>query len=83
MAETMAAPAGAGHPEPHDDHGAHGHLTNTGISNEKLGMWLFLGSECLLFGGLISTFLLYKKKLNTFQVLEQPRFHASLSMVGS
>jgi len=35
-------------------------LTNTGISNNKLAMWVFLGSECLLFGGLISTFLLYK-----------------------
>jgi cytochrome c oxidase subunit 3/cytochrome o ubiquinol oxidase subunit 3 len=35
-------------------------LTNTGISNPKLAMWVFLGSECLLFGGLISTFLLYK-----------------------
>ena len=23
-------------------------------------MWVFLGSECLLFGGLISTYLLYK-----------------------
>ena len=33
--------------------------TNTGVSNAKLGMWLFLGSECLLFGGLISTYLLY------------------------
>ena len=38
----------------------HIHVTNTGISNEKLAMWSFLGSECLLFGGLISTFLLYK-----------------------
>ena len=38
----------------------HGHDTNTGISNKKLGMWVFLGSECLLFGGLISTYLLYK-----------------------
>ncbi|MGI8757997.1 MAG: cytochrome c oxidase subunit 3 [Acidimicrobiales bacterium] len=36
------------------------HHTSTGLSNEKLGMWLFLGSECLLFGGLISTFLLYR-----------------------
>jgi heme/copper-type cytochrome/quinol oxidase subunit 3 len=35
-------------------------VTNTGISNAKLGMWVFLGSECLLFGGLISAFLLYK-----------------------
>ena len=25
--------------------------TSTGVSNEKLGMWVFLGSECLLFGG--------------------------------
>jgi heme/copper-type cytochrome/quinol oxidase subunit 3 len=38
----------------------HGHpATSTGLSNEKLGMWVFLGSECLLFGGLISTYLLY------------------------
>ena len=36
------------------------HETNTGISNTKLGMWVFLGSECLLFGGLITTFLIYK-----------------------
>jgi cytochrome c oxidase subunit 3/cytochrome o ubiquinol oxidase subunit 3 len=41
-------------------HEADGHVTSTGISNEKLGMWVFLGSECLLFGGLISTYLLYK-----------------------
>ena len=42
----------------HDSHGAH--ATNTGISNEKLAMWAFLGSECLLFGSLISAYLLYK-----------------------
>ena len=41
----------------------HTHLpTNTGVSNEKLGMWVFLGSECLMFGGLISTYLLYKNR---------------------
>ncbi len=40
----------------------HGH-TSTGISNEKLGMWVFLGSECLLFGALISTYLLYKSRV--------------------
>ena len=53
-----------------DDHGtqglhggyaaAGGHHTSTGLSNNKLAMWLFLGSECLLFGGLISTYLLYR-----------------------
>jgi heme/copper-type cytochrome/quinol oxidase subunit 3 len=45
----------------HDDHGDHGaHETSTGLSNNKLAMWLFLGSECLLFGGLISTYMLYR-----------------------
>ena len=47
----------------HDDHGGHGAghpATTTGLSHNKLGMWLFLGSECLLFGGLISTYMLYR-----------------------
>ena len=44
---------------PDETHGL-SHITSTGISNEKLAMWVFLGSECLLFGGLISTYLLYK-----------------------
>ena len=47
-----------------DDHGAGDHgghmVTSTGLSNNKLAMWLFLGSECLLFGGLISTYMLYR-----------------------
>ena len=38
----------------------HIHHTTTGLSNNKLAMWLFLGSECLLFGGLISTYMLYR-----------------------
>jgi cytochrome c oxidase subunit 3/cytochrome o ubiquinol oxidase subunit 3 len=43
-----------------EPHGEHGHVTNTGLSNEKVAMWAFLGSECLLFGALISTYLLYR-----------------------
>lgn len=38
--------------------------TSTNLSNTKLAMWVFLGSECLLFGGLISTYLLYKTRDN-------------------
>ena len=47
-----------------DDHsGDHGgHHTSLGLSNTKLAMWLFLGSECLLFGGLISTYMLYRNR---------------------
>src|SRR4051794_13654010 len=51
-------------PDAGESHGL-SHVTSTGISNEKLAMWTFLGSECLLFGGLISTYLLYKDKAVT------------------
>ena len=34
--------------------------TSTGLDNRKLLMWLFLASECLFFGGLIATYLLYR-----------------------
>ncbi len=36
------------------------HLGTTGLDHRKMGMWAFLGSECLFFGTLISTYLLYK-----------------------
>jgi heme/copper-type cytochrome/quinol oxidase subunit 3 len=51
-----------------DDAAGHGgdahdeHATSTGLSNNKVAMWAFLGSECLLFGALISTYLLYRGK---------------------
>ena len=46
------------------DHASdHGHHSSTGLSNNKLAMWLFLGSECLLFGGLISTYMLYRGRV--------------------
>ena len=34
----------------------------TGINSRKLGMWTFLASECLFFGALISTYLLYRTR---------------------
>jgi heme/copper-type cytochrome/quinol oxidase subunit 3 len=44
------------------DGDAPAHHTSLGLSNTKLAMWLFLGSECLLFGGLISTYMLYRNR---------------------
>lgn len=44
---------------PHAGHAA----TSTGLSHNKLLMWMFLGSECLLFGALISTYLLLRERL--------------------
>ena len=40
------------------NHGAH--ETTTGLPHTKLAIWLFLASECLLFGALITTYLLYR-----------------------
>jgi heme/copper-type cytochrome/quinol oxidase subunit 3 len=41
------------------DHPEH---ESTGIDNRKLGMWLFLSSEFLFFGALISNYLLYSNR---------------------
>jgi heme/copper-type cytochrome/quinol oxidase subunit 3 len=40
----------------HDDH----HYTSTGLDSWKVGFWTFIGSECLFFASLISTYMVYK-----------------------
>jgi heme/copper-type cytochrome/quinol oxidase subunit 3 len=40
----------------HDEH------ESTGIENRKLGMWIFLSSEFLFFGALITNYLLYSNR---------------------
>jgi heme/copper-type cytochrome/quinol oxidase subunit 3 len=40
----------------HDEH----HYTSTGLNSWKVGFWTFIGSECLFFGTLISTYMVYK-----------------------
>ena len=52
----VAIPVEGAAPAAHSE----GHRTSLGLSNMKLAFWLFLGSECLLFGALISTYLLSK-----------------------
>src|SRR5437667_287225 len=36
------------------------HATSMGLDSRKMAFWAFIGSECLLFGSLISTYLVYK-----------------------
>jgi len=36
------------------------HYTSTGLDHRKIGIWAFIGSECMLFMSLISTYLIYK-----------------------
>ncbi len=35
------------------------HTTTTGIDHRKMLIWAFLGSECMFFGSLIATYLVY------------------------
>jgi heme/copper-type cytochrome/quinol oxidase subunit 3 len=39
---------------------AHAFPTSTGLDSRKLLMWLFLASDCMFFGSLIGTFMVYK-----------------------
>ena len=39
---------------------AAGHYTATGLDSRKIAIWAFIGSECMLFVSLISTYLIYK-----------------------
>src|SRR6476620_6368124 len=34
--------------------------TTTGLDHRKIAIWAFIGSECMLFTSLISTYLVYK-----------------------
>ena len=47
------------HQAPVADHGEH---ESTGIETRKLGMWVFLSSEFLFFGALITNYLLYSNR---------------------
>ena len=39
------------------------HHTTTGIDNRKVLMWIFLASECLFFGAMISTYMIFNGDL--------------------
>ncbi len=57
--------------------------TSTGLSNEKVAMWAFLGSECLLFGSLISTYLLFKGQSQPGTISPEDVFDIPYTSVSS
>lgn len=59
------------------------HATTLGISHEKLGMWVFLGSDCLLFGALISTYLLNKGRIGPDDIGPNDVFDIPFTSVSS
>jgi cytochrome c oxidase subunit 3 len=55
---TSAMAHGHGH-EAHAE--GHGHpASTTGLDHKKVAVWAFIGSECMLFASLISTYMIYK-----------------------
>jgi heme/copper-type cytochrome/quinol oxidase subunit 3 len=56
----VSVPAPALHAAAHVHHDPN--IGTTGLDNRKLGMWIFLGSDCMFFGSLIGTYLSYKGK---------------------
>jgi cytochrome c oxidase subunit 3/cytochrome o ubiquinol oxidase subunit 3 len=62
MAQTVAPPV----EQEAVPHGAHATDTNTGVSNAKLAIWLFLSSEALFFGAFIATYFLYRGRDTEF-----------------
>ena len=73
----MTAPAGGGH-----EAAAHP-PTTTGMSHNKVAMWLFLGSECLLFGALISVYMFAKSRLPAGEIGPNDVFDIPFTSVSS
>ena len=57
MSATALEPTAGAH-----DAGHGHHHTSTGLDSRKIAIWAFIGSECMLFVSLISTYLIYKGK---------------------
>ena len=64
--EVQQAGGGAAHG---GGHGGSDHPpTSTGIDSKKLLIWWFLGSECVLFGSLIATFMIYRNRAQDLSI---------------
>jgi cytochrome o ubiquinol oxidase subunit 3 len=67
------------------DHAAHADPlealkeTSTGVENKKMAMWAFLASDCMFFGTLISTHLIYRK---IYPGVEDPTDIFSIELTG-
>ncbi len=77
-ASAMSAPVAD-----HSHAAAHPIPSVKGVSNNKLLMWLFLGSECLLFGALISSYLLLKERLPEGEIGPSDVFDIPFTSVSS
>ena len=57
--------------------------TNTGIPSGKLGMWVFLASEVMLFGGFISSYVILRTGSTNFVVPGKEMLGVPLAMINT
>lgn len=57
--------------------------TATGIPNGKLGMWLFLASEVMLFGGIISSYIVLRMGSPAFGMPAREILGVPLAMINT
>jgi len=74
---AVTTPTDAGHAAP-----AHP-PTTTGLTHNKVAMWLFLGSECLLFGALIAVYMFAKSRLPAGEIGPNDVFDIPFTSVSS
>jgi heme/copper-type cytochrome/quinol oxidase subunit 3 len=57
---TLETAHGAGHVGDHEQGHSDHPPTSMGIDHRKVAMWVFLASDCMFFGSLIATYLIYR-----------------------
>ena len=72
----------AGQPGVHPESAGHVEATTTGLDHRKLLMWAFLASDCLFFGTLISTYLVYQGR-NTIEPFPKDIFDIPLTTIST
>ncbi len=61
---------------------AHGSVLQTGISNGKIAMWLFLGSEVMFFTGLIGAYIVLRFGQDTWADPASPDFPLAIPLTA-
>lgn len=56
---------------------------DTGLNNGKLGIWLFLASEVMLFGALFSTYILLRTAAPVWPPEGSPQLNVPLGMINT
>ena len=66
----------------HDDHDDHAHFTpEEELENSKFAMWLYIGSEVMIFSGLLVAYLIFR--VWNPEVIELAKEHLSITLVSA